>query len=181
MGSRVREKIISELGEKLLSKSATRQESSAAIFKSVLAGKGYKTILEIGTFRGCSAAVMSEYCERLVTIDLIHGMLENKGQTFDRRAFWNSLGITNIELRLIRSDIDKTNIVNAMNFDFAFIDGAHDETVNADFALVERCGKVLFHDYTKDGRPDHDHVSRLVDSLPQNEVTIMGDFALWIK
>lgn len=177
----MREKIISEHGNKHLRKSAVREQFGADIFKSVLEGKGYRTILEIGTFRGCSAAEMSRYCERVVTIDLLHGMLETSGITFDRKAFWRSLGIPNIELRLIRSDIDKTNIVNSMDFDFAFIDGAHDVTVNSDFALVKRCGAVLFHDYTKDGRPEHDHVSRLVDSLPQNEVTVMGDFALWIK
>jgi len=176
----MREKIIALHGEHAFKKSAARLPGGAETFDAVLSGKGYRTVLEIGTYRGCSAALMSQYCERVITIDLRHGQLEASGQHFDRRAFWDSLDATNIDLHLVEDDDDKAALIASMEFDFAFIDGGHDAaSVRRDFDLVKRCGRVLFHDYADNGRPEKDHVFQFVNSLTGGHVEVMGVFALW--
>ena len=64
--------------------------------------------------------------------------------------------------------------VNIYNFDFAFIDGDHTGDRPAkDFELVKKCGRVLFHDRTREA------VKAVIDALPKDEVEIMGGFAYW--
>ncbi len=173
------EAIIAAHGRKFLRKSAIGLAGGAEVFERVLAGKGYRTALEIGTYRGCSSAEIARHCGRVVTIDLRYGKLERNHTKFDRAAFWNSLGVHNIELHLVEDDTEKAALVGTLDFDFAFIDGAHDATVRNDFAIVERCGKVLFHDYDAGGRVGRNHVYDFVNSLPKGQVQIMGIFALW--
>ena len=178
MGSLV-ERIESLHGESVLRKSALRIRRGAEIFEKILSGAGYRTVVEIGTFRGCSAAVLSRYCDKVVTLDLKHGQLEQHNTPFDRISFWRSLGIDNIELRLIEDDTEKAELLGSLDFDFAFVDGAHDETVKDDFELVKKCGHVLFHDYDDRGQPCLNHVYDFVNSLPKEQVEIFDIFALW--
>jgi len=167
--------MVARYGEKILAKSALRLRDGADILRRVLAGKGYRVALEIGTFKGCSTALMAQHCERVVTIDL-----ERKAPKFDREAFWRSLGLANVTLRLVRDDSDKLMIVDSLDFDFAFIDGAHDAvSVQRDFEMVRRCGHVLFHDYNKTASPERRQVADFVDRLPKRQVRVMDIFALW--
>lgn len=125
---------------------------------------------------------MSQYCNRVVTIDLANGDLERHGIDFDRRAFWRSLGIDNIDLHLVRDSDDKASLLNSLEFDFAFIDGAHDKAgVSEDFALTKRCGRVLFHDYDFSGSKRRDAVYDFVNTLPKHQIEVMDIFALWTK
>lgn len=179
MSFAIRERIKALHGAQVLKRSALSIRGGAHVFERVLSGKGYRTVLEIGTYRGCSAAEMAQYCERVITIDLEHGKLEQMGEAFDRRAFWDSLGIQNIELRLVENDAKKAKLIKGLEFDLAFIDGAHDQTVANDFELVRRCGRVLFHDYDPRGRPDLDHAYRFVNTLPKDQITVLDIFALW--
>lgn len=177
--SEIRELIVELHGQDILRKSAMNIRGGAGVFKRCLSGKGYRTVLEIGTYRGVAAAEIAQYVERVITIDLRHGKLEHAGEKFDRYMFWNSLGVYNVELVLVEDDREKAELVSGMEFDFAFIDGAHDETVRNDFALVKRCGRVLFHDYDRRNVPDQDHVCDFVDSLPKEQIQKMDIFALW--
>jgi len=74
-------------------------------------------------------------------------------------------------------------VIDALEFDFAFVDGAHyDQAVRFDFALVKRCGRVLFHDYDNRGPPNRDDIYRFVNSLSGNvggTVVVDGVFAMW--
>jgi predicted O-methyltransferase YrrM len=171
--------MVEKYGQHVLKRSALSIRDGAGVFEKVLAGKGYRTALEIGTYRGVSAAEISRYVDRVVTIDLKHGRQEQLGESFDRKAFWRSLGLDNIELRLIADDAEKAEIVNALDFDFAFVDGAHDETVANDFALVKRCGNVLFHDYDSRGSKEKDFVYDFVNTLPKEQIQVLDIFALW--
>ncbi len=175
----MRDRIEALYGEKFLRKSAMRIRGGAGAFEWAMSGKGYRTALEIGTYRGVSAAEISQFCDRVITIDLKHGKIERADEQHDRRAFWASLGITNIELHLVADDREKAALIAGLEFDFAFVDGAHDETVNNDFALVKRCGNVLFHDYEPDHKPGHGHVFKLVNGLPKDQVRTFDIFALW--
>lgn len=175
----MKDKIIALHGEKTLRISAARSAAGPEVFRHMLEGKGYRTVLEIGTYRGCAAAEMSQYCEKVITIDLKFGSIEKRRGTFDRVAFWRSLGVDNIALCLVENDADKAALVRGLDFDFAFIDGAHDiESVRSDFELVRRCGRVLFHDYSDDVNCTNG-VFAFLSTFTQDQIEPMDGFALW--
>lgn len=179
----MRERIIAAFDEHALRRSvlSIRGNEGEDVFREVMQGKGYQYAIEIGTYRGVGAAVMSQFCECVHTFDLRHGRIEQLGETWDRQAFWKRLGVADkIALHLVNDDDEKAQHIEAMDFDFAFIDGAHDRTsVERDFNLVKRCGNVLFHDYDRRGIPDKDQVCDFVDSLPKHQVRTFDLFALW--
>lgn len=167
-------------GKGTFRRSAARLPGGVETFARVLDGKGIRTALEIGTYRGVSAAVMAQYVDRVITIDLRHGRLERDGVTLDRLAFWHSLGLRNIEYLPVADDMDKARQIAGLQFDFAFIDGAHNaDSVRNDFAMVKHCGRVLFHDYDDSGRQGLDFVYTFVNTLPARQVEIMDGFAMW--
>jgi predicted O-methyltransferase YrrM len=177
--SPMRDKIVALYGERMLKRSVISIRGGAGVIPQVLGDGRYKTALEIGTYRGVGAAEMSPFVERVITIDLKHGRMEQLGENHDRHAFWQSLGITNIEFHAVRDDWEKAQLVAGLDFDFALVDGAHDQTVASDFELVKRCGAVLFHDFDPRGASELDHVWTFVNSLPRHQLTPMDIFCLW--
>lgn len=182
----LRDKIVEMYGIAALKRSAIGLPGGVETFERVLSGKGYRTVLEIGTYRGASAAVMSQYCEKVITFDLKNGRLESLGESCDRPAFWASLGINNIELRLVDNDEDKRRQIETLDFDLAFIDGGHDGgAVAFDFSITKRCGRVLFHDADDNRKRAHkpkvaeNHVFEFIDALPKDQVEFMDIFAMW--
>ena len=156
-------------------KSILSIRGGAGVVESILGGRRYKRILEIGTYRGIGSAYMSQFCERIVTVDLKHGKMEKDRQVFDRFRLWETLGVKNIDLFLVDGDKHKADLIKTFDFDFAFVDGDHEGNApRDDFELVKRCGAVLFHDYDGDNG-----VTRLVNSLPKEQVTVMDIFAFW--
>ncbi len=142
------------------------------VIEGLLSGGKYRRVLEIGTFRGVTAAYMAQFVEHVDTIDL-HRAAHLKG--WNHRKFWDRLGVNNIDLHFIRNDVDKGKLIARLDFDFAFIDGDHSERgVKNDFSMVKRCGAVLFHDYAKNNA-----VQKFVDMLPRRQVTVMDIFAFW--
>lgn len=177
--SAMHDRIVAMHGRHTLKRSILSIREGAGVMEHFLAGRGVRTALEIGTYRGVGAAEISQFVDRVITIDLHRGRLEQLGEQWDRRAFWRSLGIDNIELVLVDDDEEKAEIVAGLQFDFAFIDGAHDARVRDDFELVRRCGRVLFHDVDPRGKPELDHVYNFVMSLPRHEIERLDIFALW--
>lgn len=177
----IRDRIEALHGQAFLRKSALNIRGGAGVFERVLSGKGYRNVLEIGTYRGAGAAEMAQYCEKVITIDLQFGKLERNGTTFDREAFWRSLGVNNIEFHAVSGDHEKAKLISNLEFDLAFIDGAHTGgAVARDFEMVKRCGKVLIHDYDDNGRgPQFNEAFDFVNSLPKDQVQILDIFALW--
>lgn len=173
------DRIIELYGPKILRKSALNIRGGSGVFEQVMRGKGIRTALEIGTYKGVSAAEMSQYCDRVITIDLAHGKLEANNEEWSRAAFWRSLGIGNIQSVLVKDDAEKKALVDKLDFDFAFIDGAHDETVANDFAMVKRCGRVLFHDADDNGPGRSNCVYEFLMTLPQDQLEFIDIFALW--
>ncbi len=172
----LREFVRAEHGSGALSKSAVGLRDGEDIFRHFLEGKGYGTVLEIGTYKGISAACMAQYCKKVITIDLAEGQLESAGVSFDRWGFWESVGAQNIELHLVRDNKEKAELIRRLDFDFAFVDGAHDATVRDDFEMVKKCGAVLLHDYAE--RPGKEnHVKKFVDTL--GPVEVVDIFAMW--
>jgi predicted O-methyltransferase YrrM len=167
---------LSPLGNhRLFRRSALSIRDGAGVFERLLGGGKYKRVLEVGTYRGITAAFMAQFCERVMTIDLIDGRLERQPDVPNRYDIWDALGIWNIDLHLVGSKGEKAALIGRLDFDFAFVDGDHEGNGPAeDFALVKRCGAVLFHDYgARNG------VTALVNSLPRRQVMIMDIFAFW--
>ena len=180
MSSVIRDKIEALHGQAFLRKSALNIRGGAGVFERVLSGKGYRSVLEIGTYRGAAAAEIAQYCERVITIDLKFGKLERNGTTFDREAFWQSLGVSNIEFHAVAGDAEKARLIAGLQFDLAFIDGAHEgDAVTRDFGLVKHCGRVLFHDYDQSTQPHLNRVFDFVNSFPKEQIQVDDIFALW--
>lgn len=156
-------------------KSVLSIRDGAGVFERVLGGGKFKRALEIGTYRGVSSALMAQFCETVVTIDLRQGKMERDRQVFDRVRFWEAMGVFNVESHLVDNDAEKADLIERLDFDFAFVDGDHEgDAPRRDFDLVKRCGTVLLHDCDGDNG-----VVRLVRSLPRHQVEMVDIFALW--
>lgn len=175
----MKDKIIAAYDQHALKRSALSIRDGEGVFRAIMGDHGFRHALEIGTYRGVGAAAMAQFCERVTTIDLHYGRREQLGETWDRQAFWQRLGIDNIDLRLVHDNTEKAAFIATLDFDFAFVDGAHDKTVADDFAMVKRCGTVLFHDYDRRGKKEQDCVADFVDSLPKAQIKVIDIFALW--
>jgi len=177
----LKEKIIELYGRSALNKSAIGLRDGAEILKHFVTAKPYNTVLEIGTYKGMSAALMAQYVSKVITIDLKHGRLERHSEVFKRHELWESLGLTNIELILVKDNKEKAGVINELQFDFAFVDGAHDKTVKDDFDMVRKCGNVLFHDYSFNGMDRPHDVYDFVNTLDQSKIEVRDIFAMWVN
>lgn len=127
-----------------------------------------KRCLEIGTCNGLTAIVMSQFFGEVVTIDISANPIKH--------VIAHDLGIKNIQFIDIRNNDEKVRVIQQISsFDFAYVDGDHARDTKTDFALVQKCGRVLFHEYWE-AQPD---VVELVDSLPGTK-KFEGKLALWI-
>lgn len=173
------ERIVTALGSRSgLKRSVLSIRDGAGVLDAVLGSGEFRRVLEIGTYRGVSAAYMAHFVDHVTTIDLKHGRLEQLGEPCDREAFWRSLGLDNITLRLVEDDAEKDAVIAAESFDLAFIDGGKNDIAD-DFERVKHCGAVLFHDVDSRGLPGQDAVYDFVMALPKEQVTRMDIFALW--
>jgi hypothetical protein len=164
----IRDRIISHYnGVNSFGASTLKDEYSYKIFKYIMADMRFNHILEIGTYHGASTCLLSEYAEKVTTIDI------NPKET----KIWEDLGINNIKSILAENDEDKAKIILNLDFDFAFIDGDHKLGVFLDWFLVKRCKHVLFHDYSD--WPFHRYVREMVDFLPEEETLKIKPYAYW--
>ena len=107
-----------------------------------LAGCRFRRILEIGTFQGLTAAVLADYADSVVTLDIQRQpTCEQVWDIFDVKS-----KITQI---IVKDNAEKGDVVRGQDFDMAFIDGAHGrQEVAFDFGIVrQKCQHALFHDY----------------------------------
>lgn len=118
--------------------------------------------LEIGTFYGVTAVLMSRYFERVICVSV-----DLEGDRDMKRRIVDALGIKNITFLDAGNNAHKAQIIDGLTFDFCYMDGDHTNDTEMDFALVRRCGRVLFHEYW----PLQPAVWNLVRSLPKDEVT----------
>lgn len=163
--------LVKEFGKEILSRSATidvyLKRPGAASLVSVFAGRHYGTILEIGTHKGVSAAVLSHFADLVVTIDVVahpevYAVLK-AAQALDRV----------VPIVIACADA-KRRFVEALHFDAAFVDGLHDvAAVAADVEITRKCGRLLLHDASAPG-PRH-----ALAGLTGGQVERFGAFAWW--
>ncbi len=128
--------------------------------------------IEIGTLYGITTALLAHYSEEVVTIDLYYQQVA----AYVRHHFGVAKKVRAI---IVRNDADKKELLDNIDFDFAFIDAEHTyEAVKFDFECVKKCGLVLFHDYDL---PNHTGVTKFIDELPKKELSFHLPFALWQK
>jgi SAM-dependent methyltransferases related to tRNA (uracil-5-)-methyltransferase len=149
---------------------AFRRSSVLEGFESFIKGQGFggKTCVEIGTLKGLTALVLSRYFERVVTIDIVDDP--------QKREIAAMLGVKNIGFVNVRDNEEKAEVLASVQFDAAFVDGDHHKDTDSDFSLVEKCGRVLFHEAWA-AQPA---VMNLLYGLPGTVVT-QQKWAIWTR
>ena len=176
----ITQRLVDRFGDSWLPYSALADE---ALCRAVLCDLIERTgpirhIVETGTFRGWSAALLAEYADHVTTFDVqyFHGC----------EAAWATLGVLDkITFREIRDDQDKADILAGLDFDAAFVDGCHIGGVAVDFGLLRPAGRLIFHDYTPGFPPDNlrTHVLEFVDGIDRTDPAVIlrrPPFATWI-
>jgi hypothetical protein len=145
-------------------KAAFGRSSACMEFESFLRqiGAGGKTCLEIGTFHGITAVVLSQFFDEVLCVSV-----DDPNAKLLKHDIVHFLGIKNISFFDARNNAEKAAFIRAAKFDFCYQDGDHTNDTLTDFALVKHCGRVLFHEFW----PLQPPVWNLVHSLPQDEVT----------
>ncbi|MHA1302186.1 MAG: class I SAM-dependent methyltransferase [Candidatus Heimdallarchaeaceae archaeon] len=147
----------------LFVQSAIKEKEFREFFKTI----NIKTVVEIGTYRGVSAAYIAQFAKKVFTFDIVDWE--------EKYRVWYELGVGDrIRYFTIKDREDIRKVLGGIDFDFAFIDGKHTyEDVKADFELLKRCGRVLFHDVAK--RKNYG-LRRFVKRI---EAKIEGNIAYW--
>ena len=129
---------------------------------------GGEACMEIGTWNGITAVVLSRFFKKVITVDIVNNSV--------KREIVDHLGIRNIEFIDVADNAEKAAAIDERRFEFAYVDGDHANDTRSDFDLVKRCGQVLFQECL----PMQPPVYSLVRSLPPQEVTYGGiGLALW--
>lgn len=146
---------------------AFRRSSVLEGFERFIDEQNFKggTCVEVGTLNGLTACLLARRFTRVVTVDIVDAPLK-----YEIAAM---LGITNIAFLNVRHNAEKAEVIKSVQFDAAYVDGDHARDTESDFALVKRCGRVLFHEHWE-AQPA---VMKLVGGL--GNVATQGKFALW--
>lgn len=124
--------------------------------------------VEIGTCKGLTAILLARRFDEVVTIDVVPDP--------ERAAVAAAAGVGNVRFVTVADNAAKAAAIEALDFDCAYVDGDHARDTESDFALVRRCGRVLFHEHWPAQRP----VVALVDRLrASSHVVAQGKLALW--
>lgn len=121
--------------------------------------------VEIGTFNGITAICLSKYFKEVVSIDVLPNTMKHEIAQF--------AGVKNIRFVDIADNNQKREFLKDLSFDFAYVDGDHQNDTQLDWDLVNRCGRVLFHEYWE----NQPSVKRLVDKIVPRKT--FGKFAYW--
>jgi hypothetical protein len=154
--------IFNRFGEAAFKRCSVMMEFEAFLKAIHARGPGGRRCLEIGTYHGISAVILSQFFESVVCVSV-----DEDPSKLLKNHIIKYLGIRNIEFHDVRNNVEKYALIEKLDFDFAYQDGNHAEDTVLDFGLVEKCGRVLFHEYW----PIQPPVWNLVNALPQNEVT----------
>lgn len=134
-------------------------------------------IIEIGTYKGISTAVLASISKHVYTFDIAYRDVEYILDLFHIR---HKVSICVAPQEQI--DFEINTLVNywngywknKLNFNFAFVDGKHEyESVKHDFSLVKFTGRVLFHDAS------YEPIKKFLNEIPITIVDKEGNFGYW--
>ena len=125
--------------------------------------------LELGTLFGVSTVLLAEWSNFVYTID--------KDNCMEKYRLWEHTKTMNKIMAMKSYDNrHKEQICRNLDFDFCFIDDQHDyEGAEIGYEIGKKCGRVLFHDYGT----SFPGITKFVDKLPIEEMTIEPPFAYW--
>ncbi|HAS91528.1 MAG TPA: hypothetical protein DCS12_04565, partial [Clostridiales bacterium] len=114
-----------------------------------------------------SSAYMAQFAKKIFTFDV-----KDYGEKY---KVWSDFKVEEkIRYFTVSGRDEIAEILKDIKFDFCFIDGLHKyDEVKADFEMVKKCGKVLFHDSAK--RKAYG-VRKFVDEIG---AAITGNIAYW--
>ena len=141
---------------------------------------GLRLCIDLGTYRGRSAALMAHGALRIVTIDLfqagyqrdppIEADTEEGNADYEEVRHYFATRFPNVE---VRQGItwEEAEIFPHKCADLIFVDGSHDyDSLQKDYVawckVLKLGGVFLFHDYND--HPDHRDVVRFIDELRAN-------------
>jgi len=157
-------KIYKKYGARFFRRCSAPADFADKVFPKFL--KGSKSVLEIGTLNGITAAVMAQYVDKVYTIDIIDYK--------EKYELWKWLGIEKkIEFFHIKNELQKFDLIESVDFDACYMDGDHAHHTWSDFFMVRKCGKVLLHEAIDEPSETY----HLAQALPPNEI-IYYDFAV---
>lgn len=162
-------RVLAEFGKMAFARSAACMEFEDFLWRI---NPRVDTCLEIGTYQGITALVLSQFFRRVICVSVDEDM-----SRIIKRDIVEFLGIKNIEFHDVKDNAEKRKVIEGLEFDFAFSDGDHVHDTLTDFELVKRCGRVLMHEAWALQPP----VFNLARSLPKDEVTWahFDCFAYW--
>lgn len=129
-----------------------------------------KRAVEIGSFNGITALVLARYFDEVVSLDVLPWTAKHTVQAFS--------GVSNVRFIDIKDNDEKAAALLGLEFDFAYQDGNHEIDTLTDFALLRKCGRVLFHEYWEQQRPVWDLVNKLRGD-GDGKVDVRGKLAFW--
>lgn len=125
-----------------------------------------KTCVEIGTLKGLTALILSRYFDRVVSIDIVNDPVK-----YEIAALF---GISNIAFVNVRDNREKAEVIEAVQFDAAYMDGDHKADTPEDFRLLKRGGRILAHEHW-DAQP----IVQQTLASHSGVIQASGKFAIW--
>ncbi len=155
-------RVLQRWGNTAFARSSACMEFEAFLRRIGAGTDGAKTCLEIGTYQGISAIVLSQFFEKVICVSV-----DFRPHKLIKRNIVNELGLQNIEFIDVPNNEEKAAVIKGLEFDFCFSDGDHANDTYTDFELVKHCGRVLMHETW----PIQVPCWNLANSLPPEEVT----------
>lgn len=141
----IKEKLIEKFGSQINHMSCVYLDDGENVLRSYLKDIGkIRTAIEIGTYQGVSACIISEFADKVHSIDIEPRQLT--------QHIINFLEVENVITYVVENREKEIDIVNDIfekeNVDFVFIDGEHfNGELEKDFEMTKKCKKILIHDY----------------------------------
>ena len=169
----IKDRLVKCWGDNILYNSALKYDGAEQFMRSVckrIAKVNNGVAIEIGTYNGITSALISEYFQKVYTIDIESQVI--------RHDVWDLLGTNNVKSIIVSDNEQKKELIKQIKKEnevhFAYIDGDHwNGQPEYDHKLCSGIPFVLFHDYN----PVHTEVVNYVDNIV-GHVEIGEGFAL---
>lgn len=133
-----------------------------------------KNVIEIGTYQGVSAAIISEYADEVYTVDV-----EVKALLADILQYLEIKNVYFIPVENRKDEIKEIkDIFKMKKIDFVFLDGEHfNGELKKDYEMTKECSKILIHDYS----PAFKEVYDFCNNLKGYTMEVRGTFCMLVK